>query len=369
MPRLTDTAIRSLPVPVKGQRTYFDDSFPNFGCRVSQGGTRSFILQHGLERRLTTIGRYGIISLAEARVEAKRILAEKTLGKTRPQAITYPKAIDVFLTEKRAARRASTVHDLADRLSRHFAFTGQLSEISHRDIVRHLSKIKTPREHNHALRVAKTFFTWAVNRRYISENPTTGISTHRVHNRSRVLSDDEIALIWKATEKPTHFNHIVRLLLLTGQRRGEIAAIQSSWINENTITLPVEITKNGRLHTFPIGSLARKLVNPSAGLLFPAQGKPDRPFNGWSKRKAALDKACPIEPWTLHDLRRTFATNLAALGTPIHVTERLLNHISGATTGGIVAIYQRYNFWDEQVAAVNAWEKRITELLDARGES
>jgi hypothetical protein len=77
-------------------------------------------------------------------------------------------------------------------------------------------------------------------------------------------------------------------------------------------------------------------------LLFPARGK-DTPFAGWSKGKPAFDTGCAIEPWTLHDLRRTCATNLAALGVPVHVTEKFLNHVSG-TTGGIVAVYQRHTY-------------------------
>ncbi|WP_439372657.1 Arm DNA-binding domain-containing protein [Bradyrhizobium sp. DASA03120] len=72
MPRLTDTSLRSLPVPSKGQRTYLDDTLPNFGCRVFQGGTKSFVVQLGPDRRLITIGRYPLISLAKAREEAKR---------------------------------------------------------------------------------------------------------------------------------------------------------------------------------------------------------------------------------------------------------------------------------------------------------
>jgi len=99
-----------------------------------------------------------------------------------------------------------------------------------------------------------------------------------------------------------------------------------------------------------------------ADFLFPAQ-RGDTVFGGWSKCKMVIDKACPIEPWTLHDLRRTFATNLAALGTPIHVTERLLNHISGTTTGGLIAVYQRHSYMDEMREAIQKWEAHLASLL------
>ena len=105
-----------------------------------------------------------------------------------------------------------------------------------------------------------------------------------------------------------------------------------------------------------------------SGLLFPARGKAGTPFNGWSKCKVAIDKRCKIAPWTLHDLRRTFATNLAALGTPIHVTEKLLNHISG-TTGGIVGIYQRHAYMSEMRVAIQQWETRLGEILSDEGRN
>ena len=107
--------------------------------------------------------------------------------------------------------------------------------------------------------------------------------------------------------------------------------------------------------------------SPLNEYVFPAardrlKHKPATIFNGWSKPKVAFDKACPIAAWTLHDLRRTFATNLAALGTPIHVTEKLLNHISG-TVSGVAAIYNRHAYMDEMRAAIDAWEKRLSFIL------
>lgn len=96
---------------------------------------------------------------------------------------------------------------------------------------------------------------------------------------------------------------------------------------------------------------------PKPLLLFPARGK-DTPFAGWSKAKPDFNKGCLVPHWTLHDLRRTCATNLAALGVPVHVTEKLLNHVSG-TTSGIVAVYQRHAYMDEMREAIEAWEKRV----------
>ena len=121
---------------------------------------------------------------------------------------------------------------------------------------------------------------------------------------------------------------------------------------------------------FPIAALATSILAsalPKDGStrLFPARGKSETPFNGWSKGKVALDKRANIAPWTLHDLRRTFATDLAALGTPPHVTEKLLNHVSG-TVSGVAAIYNRHAYMDEMRAAIDAWEKRLSAILAQR---
>ncbi|MGZ8322030.1 MAG: tyrosine-type recombinase/integrase [Rhodoplanes sp.] len=362
----TDVGLRSLQPPPKGQRSYWDAKLPTFGVRVSQGGSKTFIVnQHNT---LITIGRWPLISLAEARTEAKRVLAEKTLGKVRPQSITVPLATELFLEEKTKARRRSTVADLKDRLSRHFNLTGQLADVTHHEIVRRLSRIKTPREHNAALRVAKTFFTWAVNRRYISDNPTRGIFTHSIASRARVLTDDELRRVWiGAGEIGGSFGTIVKLLILTGQRRGEIAALQTSWIKDETIVFPESVTKNKREHFIPIGALCSSLLPSQSfnGLLFSARGKPSQPFNGWSKAKAALDRRLggTVAPWTIHDLRRTFATRMAELGVQPHVVERLLNHATG-TLSPIALTYNKASYLKEMRAAVDLYQEYLQRLFE-----
>src|SRR5207253_3607238 len=94
-----DITVRSLKVPERGQKTYFDDTFPNFGCRISQGGTRSFVVQHGANRQLITLGRYPVLSLSKAREIAHERLAEITLGRHRPKSIPWEDAIALFLEE------------------------------------------------------------------------------------------------------------------------------------------------------------------------------------------------------------------------------------------------------------------------------
>ena len=159
----------------------------------------------------------------------------------------------------------------------------------------------------------------------------------------------------------------MRLLILTGMRRGECAALQATWVQDSTITLPKEATKNGREHTFPVGVmgvsiLADTLPEDGPSLLFPARGKPTTPFNGWSKSKTVIDKRANIAPWTFHDLRRTFATNLAQMGVAPHIVERLINHVTG-TISGVAAIYNRHAYMDEMRAATDAWENRLSFII------
>jgi integrase len=123
--------------------------------------------------------------------------------------------------------------------------------------------------------------------------------------------------------------------------------------------------KTGQEHRFPIGSLANEILSgvPEIGeMLFPSRHRDERPFNGWGKAKQSFDSAIEVSDYTLHDLRRTYSSNLARLGVPIHVTEKLLNHVSG-TVSGIAAVYNRHTYWDEMCEAVAAHETHLRRLI------
>jgi integrase len=135
---------------------------------------------------------------------------------------------------------------------------------------------------------------------------------------------------------------------LTGQRRSEIAATTLEWINDNTITIPASITKNKRPHTIPLTPLARSFL--------PING-----FSGWSKAKARIDRHVDIPHWTIHDLRRTFSTINAQLGTPIHVTEKILNHVSG-TRSSIQQVYDQHTYLPEMRTALETYEAHLATI-------
>jgi integrase len=373
MANLTDLAIRSFPVPTSGQKAYFDDAVPGFGVRVSQGGTRSFFLFTGKahNRRRHSIGRVGIITLAQARAEAKRLLAEQTLGLSKPKSITFSAALEIFEQQKYPELKPRTVYDYKATFRRHFSKKlgdVRLADISFEDVTAITDKlVRVPSEQRHALVVGNTFFRWCVRRRFLKHSPLDGVDVPKPSSRKRVLSDDELVAVYRAAEAmPGPFGPIVQLLILTGQRRGEIASLHSSWLNltDRSFTLPEGFAKNHRVHTVPLGPMALDIIGTiqREGLLFPARGGHDRPFCGFSKSKETLDEGLEdVAPFTLHDLRRTFSTGLARLGVAPHIKEALLNH--AAAKSEVEAIYDHYRYEPEKRDAIEKWESHVAMLL------
>lgn len=365
---LTDLSVRSLSAPEKGQRTYWDSMLKGFGVRVSQGGTKSFVVMHGRNRELTTLGRYPAIRLKDARSVAKTVLAEQTLGKHRPATVQFSEALERFLKEKEYQVRPVTYHGYKRLLEHHWKPRfGQvdLVDIRSKDIHQRLDKLtKSPSEQAHALTALKIFLNWCEKREYLERSPAVQISRRKTVARARVLDDAEVVAVWNGADTYP-FGAMVRLMLLTGLRRGEAASLHWDDLKDEAVSIPGERTKNGHPHSFPrtplVASILESLPRTHAAFLFPARGK-DTPFTGWSKSKIALDKSIEVEPWTLHDLRRTAATRWASLGTPPHVVERLLNHRSG-TVSGVAAIYNRFSYWDEMREALEGWEEELQNYL------
>lgn len=363
--RLTDIAIRSLKTPERGVAIFHDDSISGFGVRVSEGGTKSFVLTHGPRRQRETIGRVGVISLQDARAEAKRRLAQYTLGRERPESIAWADALEKYLAEVATTCKERTHEDYAYFLNRYVRYGDtRLFEISPRDIHTTIERLAyTPAVQHRVYTVLRAFLRWAHRKHYLDRNPMERMQAPPASTpRDRILSTGELARVWHAAEDDA-YGRIVKLLILTGQRRGEITGLTGAMVGTDTITLPSANTKNGRRHELPLGNMARDVLGgplaPDA-LYFPARGKPT-PFNGFSKGKAHLDRACGFSDWTIHDLRRTFASGLASLGVQLPAIERLLNHVSGSF-GGIVSVYQRYDFMPEMRNAIERWEAHVGSL-------
>lgn len=370
---LTDLQIKKLKAPDRGQKTYFDDRLKGFGVRVSQGGSKSFVVLYGPKRKRKTIGRYPEMTLAEARTIAKQTQADIALddGATELPAssTSFTEARDAFLRDSDERTRERTAQEYRRLLLRHFKIDKPISEVTRLDIVKPIDTLKrTPSEQKHAFVAVRTMFNWCRKRGLIETSPVPPL-TFRSQSRSRILSDDELRAVWRRAETFGYpYGPIVQLLILTGQRRGEIAALRRSWIRNDVIHFPGSLTKNDRDHALPLGSIARSIIEglPDVGdLLFPSRLSDEKPFNGWSKCKRVFDQELGFGDYTLHDLRRTFSSNHAKMGTPIHITERLLNHVSG-TMSGVAGVYNRYSYEAEMANAINRLEEALINQLASR---
>lgn len=376
--RLTEISVRNLVPPTSGQQTYWDASLPGFGIRMGAGGSATWIVMHGKDRRRLSVGKYPLVGIAKARDEAKKLLAEASLRKNVAVPITVEKLVSQFLKASEVRNRPRTTADYRRLLARHLEpelGKRRVDDVRPRDVSRLVGRlIETPSEANHALTAIKVVFSYAQRHHFIEQNPALGIPLPGKRNsRDRALTEAEIAAVWTAAiEIGFPFGHIVKLCLLTGQRRGEIALLKWSHIDVKSrlITFPAEMVKNNREHNIPFGSTTMAVLAeiPEQGeLLFPAGRSDGLVFNGWAKQKAALDRLAPLPRWTLHDLRRTFSSQMAALGTPIHVTEKLLNHVSGSLSG-VAGVYNRYSYAAEMRAAMEVYEAHVLKLIAASEE-
>jgi integrase len=192
-------------------------------------------------------------------------------------------------------------------------------------------------------------------------------------SRDRVLSDEEPAAVWRAC-RDDDYGRIVRLLILTGQRREEVGGIVGAEINflQARWSIPRERTENGLSHEVPLSAAAVDVIRGSPlgmsrDLLF---GEGHGSFQGWSKAKAALDRritqsGAKIPAWRLHDLRRTVATRMAELGVLPHVVEAVLNHISGHKAG-VAGVYNRALYSAKKRQALELWGEHIRALVQER---
>jgi len=373
---LTDLAIRALK-PSQRRVDYWDLKTHAFGVRVGQH-TKTFIVK--LRNSRVTIGAYPDLSLADARRKAHAVKSEDT--PLEASKVTFHYAYEKFKEAHCSRKKARTQHDYKRILEKHFLpelGTTRLTKITSSRLAQITDKLlPTPSEHAHALAVARTFFRWCVRppHRYISNSPLEGLRLTIAKSRKRVLTDVELVKVWNAAALQGYpHGTVVQLLILTGQRRGEVAALRETWIDatERTITLPDRATKNGLEHTLPIGMIALNVLQSvprreECPLLFPTRWADDRPMSGWSKYKAEMTDG--VNGWTLHDLRRTFGTKLAELKVAPHIVERLLNHKFGSITNhtdgmvsAVALVYNRYQYLPEMREAIALWEKHFASLL------
>jgi integrase len=254
------------------------------------------------------------------------------------------------------------------------AFRGKrLSEIKRTDVIAFLDRIVdrgAPVAANRTLTLLKTMCNFAVQRGIIEVSPIARIKAPTAETaRDRILTDAELAACWRAAgglEWP--YSGFMHLLILTGQRRNEVAAL--TWreldLDAKLWTLPAARAKNGIEHQIPLSHSAVEILRTcprivNSDFVFSVNGR--NPMRAFYLTKRRIDALMPAEtaPWVMHDVRRTVASGMAKLGINLPVIEKLLNHVSGSFAG-IVGVYQRHSFADEKRAAMDAWAQHVAAM-------
>jgi integrase len=326
---------------------------------------------YGPKRQLKTLGRYPDLPLSEARRKEKLFLSQEALSPNTAVEHEYQAVVRAYLEDCKGRVRTNTMKGYRLYLDS-ITFSGPISRVSQAQVLKGIGKAtSSPSSQNYAFTTFKVFFNWAVRRQYLSHNPLEALKRpHRMSPRERVLDDDELkTLLAYCLATNDRFTQIVELLVYTGQRKGEIANLEWQEVDGDRLIFPAFKTKNKREHTLPLGNHALELLHRIEGRMSHVFGTPtdNKPFNGFGKSTKRMLEETEIAHFTLHDLRRTFATNHARLGTPIHVTERLLNHVSG-TISGVAAVYNRHSYLEEMREAVKAYDVFLRPFLDGAHE-
>jgi integrase len=356
--RLTDQIIRRLPPPERGDRAIFDDAVKGFAIRINATGRRAFVLMYrrksdGKQRRMT-IGAFGAWNTTQAREEAKRIKREIDGGGDP-------------VGEQQATRTAPTIADLAARFAQDYVPRKRLStqrvyrqqiaadilpafgatkvaaiSVADIDSFHHKLSARAPTAANRVLAVLSKMFSLAVRWGWRADNPVHGVERNQEHKRTRYLTGPELARLSAALAelRDQQAANAVRLLLLTGARRGELLA--AKWadidLNSGTWVKPGATTKQRTEHRVPLSAAAcallaemREQAGEDADWIFPAsRGSGPRPHinEAWIR----LRKAANLGGARLHDLRHTHASILASSGLSLPVIGRLLGHTTAQTT-------------------------------------
>ena len=386
--KLTQLAVERIGKPAVGRIEYFDSQLPGFGLRVAESGHKSWVVMYragGKVRRYTIDTLAKVPKVDDARVKARAIMERAARGED-PAATKKAERI----ADARPAREPDTVRVIAamfveryckpnnrswaetERTLRNHAVTRwgerELASISRRDVLDLLDSLVdrgNPIAANRVLAVVRKMFAWAVERDIIPASPVQKIKAPgKETERERVLTDEELVRVWRAAEAMSGAaGGFVRLLILSGQRRDEVANMrwQDLDLEKGLWTLPREATKGNRSHEVPLAPSAVEILGslPRFGdFVFTTTG--DRPISGYSKIKARADKLAGIEEdWRFHDLRRTAGTGMARLRIPVSTISRVLNH----KEGGVTKIYNRYSYLDEKRHALDTWAAHVSGLL------
>jgi integrase len=350
------------------------DKLVGFGARRQRGAV-FFYVRYRINgsQVVRSIGRNGHWTCDTARNEAKRLLGIVATGidphAQLLSAETFGGVVDRYLDRRRSSLKPRSFIEVERYLRNYSAplHRLRLGEINRAKIAALLAEIETssgPASRNRARAALSSLWSWAIQEGLVDVSPVTGTGkADEVGSRERVLTQAELRKLCAALDDG-RFSNIVRLLLLTGARRNEIGHLQWSEIDlaRKLIVLPPERTKNGKAFELPLSRQALAIIeriprrNSSDFLFSDVQG-----FKDWGGAKMKLDAHAGIAEWTLHDLRRTCATNLAELGVQPHHIEAILNHLSGHKAS-VAGIYNRAKYADEMRSALQRWADHLDQI-------
>lgn len=363
----------------------WDPKLPGFGLRT-RNGKRSWVFQYkiGDKHRRIKIGG-PVLSREQARKLAqaqKGRLASAKLGHgidpaterddrkrtTTTHIRSFAAVIPTYLDARRGSLKPATYEAQERHLNKHWAALHglPLAGITRADVAASLTAItkdKGPIAANRARSTLSKFYAWAIGEGLCDHNPVIGTNKRDENDpRERSLSDAEAAKIWLAASD-SDYGRIVKLILLTGCRRTELGDLKWSEIDlgARTITLPRDRTKNHQEHVVPLSDPAIEILTGierrNGNYVF---GRTELAgFSGWSKSKTEFDQLVKLQPWTLHDLRRTVRTGLGKLGVAPHIAEATLNHLPPK----LIRTYDRNTYAAEKRAALDQWATHLKTIV------
>jgi integrase len=393
--RLTPATARTAKPPRgNADHVYFDDDLPGFGLRVRASGARAWLVQYAIggRTRRMTLGSPAVVDITKARATAKDLLAQVRLGRdpAREKATAREKAAETFgallprfLERQRARLKPRSYQETERHLVAHAKplHGHSIESIDRRTIATRLAAIERgsgPAAGNRVRTSLSAYFMWLAREGYVEANPVA-FTNKAVENgsRERVLADDELAAIWRASGDG-QYGAIIKLLMLTGARRDEIASLRWSEIDLDaaTVTLPGARTKNRREHVIPLSeqALAILTAQPRRDDRDHVFGRgAERGFQDWSGSKADLESRLVAAgrsfEWRLHDFRRSLSTALhERFGVSPHVIEAVLGHVGGHKAG-VAGVYNKALYLEERRRALARWAEHIEALTSGKKPS
>jgi integrase len=377
-----------LAPPPKGKRIEKRDvGGHNLYLLVQDSGSRSWAVRYGRGGKVAklTLGPYPALSLAEARKRALEVAAAVGRGADPQGELMAAKAaaaapaptirtVEMVAKEflkrhtdaKNGARWAAEVKRYLDRSILPALGDKAIGAVTKTDIIVMVDKIAAdaPIAANRVLAVASKLFRWSLGRDYVDRDPTAGIPKPGSEaKRDRVLTDDELARVWRAADGMGYpFGPAVKMLILTAARREEVGAMKWSEVDlaAKTWALPAARAKNQTEHIVPLSDAAVAILSSLPrigrrdGFVFTVTGR--TAISGWSNAKDRLDAASGVADWTLHDLRRSLATKVDALP---HVVEAILGHV----VKGVAGVYNRNPYAAEKREALDKWASRVAVIV------